>query len=327
MVLALRWFLATLKGQFTRRETETGTEKKPLNPILGELFLGSWQSENTGELRLWTEQVSHHPPVSAYCLLNAKANISYQGHCGQKTSFSGKSVIVKQVGHGLLKLTLPDNTVETYLITLPKLRIEGLWMASPYVELTEGSHIQSSSGYHTVLEYRGKGYFTGKAHSFTAKIYDQPRIATGSHPIYQIEGQWHGISKFVKRPPAWWTGEGDTFLDQTDERLEAITVQDISEQGPLESRRVWRDVANGIRKCDFESASLAKSKLENDQRAKRKEELTNGTPWQMTYFERVDSDEEYAKLAEMCGHLPTTEEAYRFKGEKEYKEKILSKSK
>jgi hypothetical protein len=27
-----KWFISTLSGQFTRREKETGSEKKPLNP-------------------------------------------------------------------------------------------------------------------------------------------------------------------------------------------------------------------------------------------------------------------------------------------------------
>lgn len=332
MTLTVRWFMATLKGQFTRRETQTGTEKKPLNPILGELFLGSWNSnpskdeKNLGEVRLWTEQVSHHPPVSAYCLLNARAGISYQGHCGQKTSFSGKSVIVKQVGHGLLRVKLPGGSVESYLITLPKLRIEGLWLASPYVELTESSHIQSSSGYHTVIDYKGKGYFSGKIHSFTAKIYDQPKITLGMNPVYQIEGQWHGISKFVRGVPSWWKECGDKFLDQTEEKYEEILVADLSEQGHLESRRVWLDVSNGIRSGDFEAASTAKSKLENEQRAKRKEEAANGTVWQMTYFKRVENDEEYSKLAEMCGHSPPSEEAYYFTKEEEYIEETLAKN-
>jgi hypothetical protein len=136
-------------------------------------------------------------------------------------------------------------------------------------------------------------------------------------PVYEIEGQWHGLSKFVKQVPKWWQGSGDKFLDQTEEKLDEITVQDISKQGPLESRRVWKDVADGIRSGDFEAASSAKSKLEvsliivhsvffsrplsnflvlllfkNEQRAKRKEELANGTPWQMSHFDRVDSDEE-----------------------------------
>lgn len=60
-LLVTRWFLSTLSGQFTRREKETGSEKKPFNPFLGEQFLGSWDN---GELVLNVEQVSHHPPIT-----------------------------------------------------------------------------------------------------------------------------------------------------------------------------------------------------------------------------------------------------------------------
>jgi hypothetical protein len=39
--------------------------------------------------------------------------------------------VVKQVGHTILRVALPSGEVESYLITLPKLRIEGLWYGSP----------------------------------------------------------------------------------------------------------------------------------------------------------------------------------------------------
>jgi hypothetical protein len=43
-----------------------GSEKKPLNPILGEQFIGKWVGEE-GETILQSEQVSHHPPVTGTC--------------------------------------------------------------------------------------------------------------------------------------------------------------------------------------------------------------------------------------------------------------------
>ncbi|KAH8923228.1 hypothetical protein BT69DRAFT_1334038 [Atractiella rhizophila] len=163
----LRWFLATLKGQFTTRETQTGSEKKPLNPILGELFLGTYDD---GRLVLTAEQVSHHPPVTAYFLENKDAGVSLQGHCAQKTSFSARQILVKQVGHAFIKIKLADGGIETYLITLPTLRIEGLWYGSPYIELADTSYIQGSNGILSTIEYKGKGYFSGKSHSFKATI-------------------------------------------------------------------------------------------------------------------------------------------------------------
>mgnify|MGYP003877680129 CR=1 FL=1 len=67
-LLVTRWFLSTLSGQFTRREKETGSEKKPFNPFLGEQFLGSWDG---GDLVLNVEQVSHHPPITGALALHS----------------------------------------------------------------------------------------------------------------------------------------------------------------------------------------------------------------------------------------------------------------
>ena len=59
----------------------------------------------------------------------------------------GGSIIVKQIGHAVLTVGLPGGQQEEYLITLPRLRIDGLWYGSPYIELTETSYIQSSTGW------------------------------------------------------------------------------------------------------------------------------------------------------------------------------------
>ena len=54
---------------------------------------------------------------------------------------------MKQIGHAVLTVDLPSGKKEQFLITLPRLRIDGLWYGSPYIELTETSYIQSSSGW------------------------------------------------------------------------------------------------------------------------------------------------------------------------------------
>lgn len=52
----LKWFLSTLKQQYASRSEKFGNEKKPLNPFLGELFLGKWV-DGEGETVLRSEQV------------------------------------------------------------------------------------------------------------------------------------------------------------------------------------------------------------------------------------------------------------------------------
>lgn len=57
-LLVLKWFLTTLHQQYCSRSEKLGSEKKPLNPFLGELFIGKWSSDpEVGETTLISEQV------------------------------------------------------------------------------------------------------------------------------------------------------------------------------------------------------------------------------------------------------------------------------
>ena len=70
-----------------------------------------------------------------------------------------------------------------------------------------------------------------------------------------------------------------------------MTVAPIEEQAdPFESRRVWEKVAKGIRTGDFEMASREKSRVENEQRQRRRDELAEGAKWEWRHFDRVESD-------------------------------------
>jgi hypothetical protein len=57
-LLVLKWFLSTLKQQYSSRSDELGSEKKPLNPFLGELFMGKWE-DDAGTTQLISEQVRY----------------------------------------------------------------------------------------------------------------------------------------------------------------------------------------------------------------------------------------------------------------------------
>ena len=57
-MLVLKWFLSTLKQQYASRSEKLGSEKKPLNPFLGELFLGKWEDQ-AGTTQLVSEQVRY----------------------------------------------------------------------------------------------------------------------------------------------------------------------------------------------------------------------------------------------------------------------------
>ncbi|WWD21854.1 hypothetical protein CI109_106342 [Kwoniella shandongensis] len=302
--LVLKWFICTLKGQYTTRNEKMGSEKKPLNPVLGELFYGVWPDVNgRGETRLIVEQVSHHPPITAYYIENKKAGVKLQGHSGQKTAFTGTAINVKQSGHAVLTVT-PKNggPEEKYLITLPKLRIEGIIWGSPYIELTDSNAIQSSTGYTAQIDYKGKGYFTGKPHSYKASI------SKGSKTQQSYEGQWTGVSYIGG-------SKGPVFFDAHLPK-EEVSVKPIEEQGEWESRRLWDKVAKGIKGGNYDLAGVEKSRIENDQRQRRKDEAAASSNWQHAHFTYVDSDPEYQSLAALLHDklTPAHEDGYIFKG-------------
>lgn len=108
MLAVVKYFISTLKSQYCSRNESMGTEKKPLNPFLGELFVGKWENKDHpefGETVLLSEQVSHHPPITAYAVFNDKNDVKLQGYNQIKSSFSKSLMLsVKQYGHALLEI-------------------------------------------------------------------------------------------------------------------------------------------------------------------------------------------------------------------------------
>ncbi|KAI9068859.1 Oxysterol-binding protein [Trametes sanguinea] len=306
-IAVLKWFISTLKGQYTSRNEKLGSEKKPLNPVLGELFYGTWPDrDGRGQTNLVVEQVSHHPPITAYYISNPSKGLALQGHSAQKTSFSSGSIVVKQIGHAVLTVDLPGGKKEEFLITLPRLRIDGIWYGSPYIELTGVSYIQSSSGWLSTIDYEAKearGWlsFGGKSHFFKATV--TPPGGAASAPAKRIEGYWHETSKD--------SDSGEPFTDVRGPK-EEVTVSPVEQMHDFESRKLWQHVARGIREGDYELASREKSKIENDQRQRRRDEQAAGTKWQLKHFEHIESDPVYERLGKLFNATPPKEDAYVF---------------
>ncbi|CAI6340415.1 unnamed protein product [Periconia digitata] len=288
-LLVLKWFLSTLKQQYASRSEKLGSEKKPLNPFLGELFLGKWVDE-AGETNLVSEQVSHHPPVTAYSIWNDKAGVRLQGYNAQKASFS-RTINVKQIGHALLHI---DEYDEDYFITLPSLHIEGLISGSPFVELNSQTYIQSSSGYAAKIDYSGRGWLSGKSNSFTAALYHQDKK---KESIYTVDGQWNGAFTIKD-------GKGKEVIDSFDHaktKTTPLTVSPIEQQDDFETRRAWKKVADAIVAGDMDTTSYQKSIIENRQRNMRKQEKEEGREWQRRFFSRTDKSPVVEKLAAQLG--------------------------
>lgn len=97
------------------------------------------------------------------------------------------------------------------------------------------------------IDYKGKGWVSGKSHSYKATL------AHKGKTLRTYEGTWTGIGKLSKTD--------EVFTDATVPKIE-VTVKPIEEQGEWESRLLWDKVAKGIRSGDYDNASKEKSKIE-----------------------------------------------------------------
>jgi hypothetical protein len=259
---------------------------------LGEIFLAEWKGDDeNSDLKLASEQVSHHPPVTAYHISNSDNSVSLQGYNGQKASISKTFTIsVKQIGHATLKIPAYD---ETHYISLPALHIESLMTGSPFVELGKSSYIISSSGYTSKIDYSGRGWLSGKKNSFTATIYpsDKP-----GNILYSADGQWTGnftIRDSSKKQVESWNPTATPAIPPI--------VKPIPEQGPLETRRAWSKVAEAIKKGDMDTVHKEKTIIENQQRELRKKEKEDNIEWPRMYFMRLRDDPLFDRLAKKIG--------------------------
>ncbi|RMJ27769.1 Oxysterol binding protein [Aspergillus sp. HF37] len=314
-LLVLKWFLSTLRQQYCSRSDKLGSEKKPLNPFLGELFLGKWGSDpDAGETTLISEQVSHHPPVTAYAIQNEKHGVELQGYNAQKASFSG-TIHVKQLGHALLTITPPGadkndpSQHERYAISLPTLHVESLIYGTPFIELEKSTRIASSTGYVAKVDYSGKGWLSGKKNTFTASLFKE---SDGEKkPLYCVDGQWS--EAFVIKDAR--TKEEVDRYSVKDSKTAPFDLAPIEQQDHFESRRAWKDVASSIERGDMDSTSVSKSTIENAQRETRRVERSEGREWERRFFNRINEndDEGFLKLAKMA-QLPSNLDADKTNG-------------
>ncbi|KAI1454582.1 Oxysterol-binding protein [Annulohypoxylon moriforme] len=281
----LQWFLSTLRHQHASKD-ENGKRKKmkPLNPFLGEIFLGKWL-DDAGTTHLVTEQVSHHPPATAFKIWNDTHGVKLEGHVAPKAYFSS-TINIERKGYSVLHI---DKYGEDYWITMPKVHVEGIVTLQIAPELNGVSYIRGSSGLTSRINYSSKGWIKGKSNTFTATVY---RDNDEKNPIYVLEGRWCD-SYTIK--------DGDGKLVDTVNlaslRRTPLQVAPVESQHPLESRRAWKHVVNAIEANDIFAVGHEKSKIENAQRVLRRQEKDAGETWKRRYFTQVNEDPVAEKLS------------------------------
>ncbi|CAF3590049.1 unnamed protein product [Fusarium graminearum] len=298
-LLLAKNYVCSLK-QLVGADTEDAG-KKPLNPFLGELFLGSYSDKAGSQSQLIVEQVSHHPPVTACSIYNKERGILSRGFVGQETSFSLVSgVAVRQTGYAIIK---DDKHDETHLMTMPTILVKGVTTGNPYPELEGPCYITSSSGYMTKIDFYGKRAFGfGEKNQVVAEVFAPDNK---KEPLYSITGQW--TSNLVIQDSSKNTLE-EFDIDKIP--ISPLSVAPIDKQTPWESRRAWSKVTHAIKERNIEKVYAHKSAIEDSQRRRRVEEEKKGVEWNRLFF--TTSPKGDAVAEELLGMIPERLEGIDF---------------
>lgn len=233
---------------------------------------------------------------------NDRAGVRIEGYTAQSITLAKSTFTLKitQTGHALIHL---DALHEAYLVTLPTLTIKGLLgSGKPYPELIDESYIVSSTGFTSKITYSGTSLLgSGSKNGVHASTY---QTADPSNKFFEVEGAWNDKFTFYDVRSSSSSSsrkEIETFNTHTVTPT-PLTIAPLERQDPYESRRAWSSVLAAIAADDWAGTDREKSKIEEAQRAQRRQEEKEGKTWTPLLFKTVQSNPVFEELARGIGY-------------------------
>ncbi|KAJ2398390.1 hypothetical protein GGI05_000107 [Coemansia sp. RSA 2603] len=312
--------LAVVAWWFSKLLKHSGKVLKPFNSVLGEQFFCRWNASGDAEgtvssgsttvsisessttnagssnnggseddvvVEYITEQVSHHPPVSAFVYRCKEKGIEAAGYDHISAKFTGLSATVTSgaLSNGIF-ITLQNRGNETYQCMHPMANIVGWLRGSIKVQFAESSYIVcEKSGLAVVVEFKEERWFGKNKENVSGKVirYDVSKygeqiaqwrlkdIPKSCSVVATFSGNW---DKRVTVRRTDGACEERTLVDLTGLEVAEKIVKAEEEQGAMESRRIWGPVADKMLQGKYGEATRLKRSIEEKQRtesAARKE--------------------------------------------------------
>ncbi|XP_067330592.1 oxysterol-binding protein-related protein 1-like isoform X2 [Channa argus] len=153
---------------------------KPFNPLLGETY--ELIRDDLG-FRWVSEQVSHHPPVSAFHAEGLKDDFVFHGSIYPKLKFWGKSIEAEP--RGLITLELPKYN-EAYTWTNPTCCVHNIIVGQLWIEQYGSVEvINHKTGEKCMLTFKPCGLFGKELHKVEGYILDKSK-----KKLCAIYGKW-----------------------------------------------------------------------------------------------------------------------------------------
>ncbi|CAB1324301.1 unnamed protein product, partial [Coregonus sp. 'balchen'] len=257
---------------------------KPFNPLLGETY--ELVREDLG-FRLISEQVSHHPPVSAFHAEGLKKDFVFHGSIYPKLKFWGKSVEAEP--KGIITLELPKYN-EAYTWTNPTCCVHNIIVGQLWIEQYGNLEVLNhKTGERCCLNFKPCGLFGKELHKVEGYILDKSK-----KKVCSLYGKWTECMYIVdsaaleahKR-----SGKG-TEEKKSSKQMYSFTSfamqlneldKDMEGLIPKTDCRLRPDI-RAMENGDIDLASEEKKRLEEKQRAARKTRSKSDDEWKTKWF-------------------------------------------
>jgi len=252
-----RWYCSGWRNHYP-----DGLIKKPYNPVIGETFACFWQSQgDKGVTEFFAEQVSHRPPVSAIFIKNAARRIKCGGQVWTRSQYKGNSAL--SIMDGFFSVELAD-VDEAYHMTMPTFSATGLLYRTMRMEVVGTTTFTCpQTGYSATVDWLPHQTCRSgevRSHHLRATVSNRE-----GRELMDVHGAWDDELFVTNRE----TEQTRTFLQLRDRPCQRKRVLPLADQGPFESRRLWRHVTRLVTQdpVDWDAVEAEKNRLEDAQRA------------------------------------------------------------
>lgn len=281
-----------------------GRVAKPFNPLLGETF--EYVRPDKG-YRFLIEQVSHHPPIGA--AYAESANWDYFGESAVRSKFYGKTFDISHLGTWFLRLR-PANGDAPELYTWKKVTasVVGIITGNPTVDNYGPMEIKNwTTGETCTLDFKQRGWKASSAYQVAGKVTDADGITKWS-----IGGRWND-KIYARHTPGYQDNDiadGKPIrsahgLDSPDQAILiwqahprptgipfnltpfVLTLNAIPDKlkpvlPPTDTR--LRPDQRAMEDGEYDFAAQEKNRVEEKQRAARRERENHGEDWRPKWF-------------------------------------------
>lgn len=234
---------------------------KPFNPLLYETYELDFELEDGSHVRTLSQQVSHHPPITA--AYSESDNFIYNGSVNPKIKFWGRSIEVQPDGQCRVYL---KRHKETYTFKAVACCVHNIIVGKLWFEHRGPLDVKcAETNVHANLVFKQAGWFSNDLHRFDGFIVSANEKSGEKKKLKFVYGKWSDYMKSVDYI------NYENYLRDNPQKL--FRIPDTPDQGQLNglapkleslslsssSNSVNNNSISGASSSDTGSKSLSKS--------------------------------------------------------------------